>query len=62
MSRLRAEAIFTFDAPSIEAGGRRLRELQEAARQVGFELRRAEVQPDDPEDRDDDGWTPYAPT
>ena len=61
MQRFRAEVVFTFEASGIEAGGRRLHELSNAAQAVGFELRSAEVHPDEHEGGDDAGWTPFAP-
>jgi hypothetical protein len=50
------------EADRLEDGGRRLRELAEAASAVGFELKRAEVEPASADEADDaEGWTRYGP-
>jgi hypothetical protein len=62
MIRMRAEVTFDVELQNLEAGGSRLRELAEAARQVGFELVAGKLGEAPVEDgSDDDGWTRYAP-
>ena len=60
MTRFRADVVFLFDAPSMRDGGRRLRELQEAVRGTGFELRSGTVREARPEDEASNETT-YAP-
>jgi hypothetical protein len=50
-----------FDAASLEAAGREIRRLQEAAAAAGFDLRSAEVVPALPQVAEDNGWTSYGP-
>ena len=60
MVRLRADVTFDLEAETLAAGGSRLRELAEAARQVGFELVTGKIGEAPAGDAsDDDGWTPY---
>lgn len=50
------------EADQLEDGGRRLRELAEAASAVGFELRRGQVEPASADAGDDaGGGTGYGP-
>lgn len=60
MQGLRAEVTFDFDAESLEAAGSRLRQLADAARDVGFDLVRGEVS-ERVDGRTDGDWTPYGP-
>ena len=51
-----------FEGDDLAAGGRRLRELAEAARSVGFELKAGRVEPAiSRSDSATDGWTRYTP-
>ena len=61
VSTFTAEVEFRFVAESLERAGHSLRELADAARTAGFELRQARVEPtsDEPDERP--GWTRYAP-
>jgi hypothetical protein len=72
MEQFRADVVFDFEADSLEAAGRKVRRLDEAARAVDFHLRhfRVEPRPHEPESsepRPDEpespssSWTPYAP-
>jgi hypothetical protein len=56
-----ADVQFRFEAEALESAGSELRRLQEAARAVGFELRRGQVAPAPPEEEDDRRGTPYYP-
>ena len=57
-----ARVEFRMEADRLEDGGRRLRELAEAASAVGFELRRGQVEPASGDEADDaGGWTGYGP-
>jgi hypothetical protein len=57
-----AHVEFRFAAASVEAGGKRLRELATAADNVGFEMIRGRVEPAPPStDAAAGGWTGYGP-
>lgn len=60
MPVLVAHVDFHFEAESVGAGGRRLRELAAAARTVGFELRQGKVEFALPSEPDGQDWTRYA--
>jgi hypothetical protein len=62
VSRFVAYIEFRFDADDLIAGGKRLRELSEAADTVGFSMERARVEDSPPEEEDASGWTSYGPT
>ncbi|MDP9418815.1 MAG: hypothetical protein M3P53_01445 [Actinomycetota bacterium] len=62
MPRYIAHLTFEFDAPSIEDGGRRIRELAPAAEAVDFELEGVGKVEEAPRPEDDpSGWTGYGP-
>jgi len=57
-----AHVEFRFEADNVEAGGRRLRDLSTAARSVGFEMKRGQVEPAPlTPDPNTGGWTEYGP-
>jgi len=57
-----AQVDFHFEAESVDAGGRRLRELATAARTVGFEIMQGKVEPaTPPPETDRTSWTRYGP-
>jgi hypothetical protein len=52
----------SFEAADVKAGGRRLRDLREAALGAGFVLERGQVEPAPPKsDAGPYGWKRYAP-
>jgi hypothetical protein len=62
LPRFVAHVEFRFEAESVEAGGKRLRELATAADSVGFEMKSGRVEAAPPStDPDPDGWTGYGP-
>ena len=62
MPTLTAHVEFRFAAESAEAGGKRLRELANAADSVGFEMKTGHVEaPPLSADADAGGWTGYGP-
>ncbi len=58
MPRYIAHLTFVFDAPSIEDGGRRIRELATAAQAVGFELEGVGTVDESPPPEDDPSHVP----
>lgn len=60
MQTFTAEVEFRFRATSLEAAGKELVRLSEAAREAGFELRRGQVEPAG-SNEDERGPTWYAP-
>lgn len=61
VSSFTAEVQFRFLAESLERAGSSLRDLADAARAVGFELRQARVEPASEEPDERPGWTRYGP-
>jgi hypothetical protein len=61
MPPFNAEAVFRFEAESVEAAGAELRRLAEAARTVGFELERGRVEPRRAGAEEADRPTSYGP-
>jgi hypothetical protein len=57
-----AHVEFRLDADRLEDGGRRLRELAQAASAVAFELKRGRLDPAPADVDEDQGWTSYGPT
>ena len=60
MNEFRADVEFRFAAESLEAASADIRRLVKASADVGFELKRAKVEPAPP-DHDGGNWTSYAP-
>jgi hypothetical protein len=60
MPRFLATVVFSVELEDVRDGGRRLRQLAEAANEVGFELRGAEMREDDAPEPSA-GWKAYAP-
>ena len=60
MPRFLATVEFGLDLDDVRDGGRRLRELAEAAAEVGFALRGGELREDDSH-QSEGGWKAYAP-
>ena len=56
-----ARVEFRFEAESLEAGKRAIRRLTEAARAVGFDVIRGQVEPAAENDASSSGWTSYGP-
>jgi hypothetical protein len=57
-----AHVEFRFETESVEAGGKRLRDLATAAESVGFEMKSGRVEAAPPStDPDRDGGTGYGP-
>lgn len=61
VSSFTAEVQFRFLAENVERAGSSLRDLADAARAVGFELRQARVEPASEEPDERPGWTRYGP-
>ena len=61
VSSFTAEVEFRFVAESLGQTGSSLRDLAEAARATGFELRQARVEPAAGQPDDRPGWTRYGP-
>ena len=61
VSSFTAEVQFRFVAESLERAGSSLRDLADAARAAGFELRQARVEPASEELDERPGWTRYGP-
>jgi hypothetical protein len=61
VSSFTAEVEFRFVAESLEHAGSSLRDLADAARTAGFELRQARVEPASEEFDERPGWTRYGP-
>jgi hypothetical protein len=56
-----AQVEVRFEAESIGACGRRLKELSDAARAAGFHISGGRVEPRSVEPSDSDTWTRYGP-
>jgi hypothetical protein len=54
-----AEAVFRFEAESVEAAGAELRRLALAARAVGFQIEQGRAEARSTDADEDDGWTNY---
>ena len=61
VSSFTAEVQFRFFAENLDGAGTSLRELADAARTAGFELRQARVEPTSEELDERPGWTRYGP-
>ena len=61
VSTFSAEVQFRFVAESLEHAGSALRDLADAARTAGFELRQVRVEPASEELDERPGWTRYGP-
>ena len=61
VSSFTAEVQFRFVAGSLERAASSLRDLADAARAAGFELRKARVEPASEEFDERPGWTRYGP-
>ena len=61
MPSFEAEVVFHFESQSIEAAGRELRQLHEAADEMGFQLTTARVKPRPPDAPPAARGTSYAP-
>lgn len=56
-----AQVEVRFEAESVAACGRRLKELSDAARAAGFHISAGRVEPRSPQPSDLDNWTGYGP-
>ena len=61
MEPFRVVATFAFEAETIEAAGREIRKLSEAAAAAGFSIQSAQVEPMPPEKPESAGGTAYGP-
>ena len=62
MASFRADTVFRFESESLETAGRELRRLAVVARDAGFRLETARVEPSEPDDGEEDpSVTPYGP-
>jgi hypothetical protein len=61
MASFRADTVFRFESESLETAGRELRRLAVIARDAGFRLETARVEPSEPDDGEEPSVTPYGP-
>jgi hypothetical protein len=61
MASFRADTVFRFESESLETAGRELRRLAVIARDAGFRLETARVEPSEPDDGEGPSVTPYGP-